>query len=61
MAFLVVYYKKIGTCFQSSVALQVRPLEYEKSAILHLLYQTFSFCRNVLKFIKTNGLMLFLF
>ncbi len=38
----------------SSVALQVRPLEYEKSAILHRLSQTFSFCRNVLKFIKTN-------
>ncbi len=50
MAFLVVYYKTTGTWFQSSLALQIRPLKYEKSAILHLLSQTFlSQCFKVYK------------
>lgn len=38
----------------SSIAFQIRPLKYEKSVILHLLNQTFSFCCNVLKVIKTK-------
>ncbi len=41
IAFLIVYDKKTGTRFQTSATLQVHPLEYEKSAILHRLSQTF--------------------
>lgn len=54
MAFLVAYYKKTETWFHVQGSLQIRPLEYEKSAIFHRLSQAFSFCLNVLKFIKTN-------